>query len=184
MSRRFLLGLICLAAPAWAADTAVPSPSKVIAGAVGFQAPKDWQSEEYANGGGADPVRAFVSGQDRIVVRVYGAPGSAYATPAAFLGGAAASTMGRKPEKAGEAKASGRTVTLYKRGFPINQGDPHTPSGGQQVLGQEIFLILPASKGRFVVLSYARESPAPDLERRGEKAWAAFLKSVKPAGRK
>lgn len=184
MSRRLLLGLICLAAPAWAADTAPPSPSKLIAGFVTFQAPKDWQAEEYANGGGADPVRAFVSGEDRIVVRVFGAPGSGYKTPAAFLNGAAASTMGRKPEKTGEASAGGRTVALYRRGFPIGLGDPHAPSSGAPSMGRETFLILPATKGRFVVLSYARESPAPDLERRGEKAWAAFLKTVKLPGAK
>lgn len=178
MSRPLLLAFLCLAAPSRAAD----KPRQTIARNVSFQAPKGWQAEEYANGGGADPVQAFASGEDRIVVRVFGAPGSGYKDPAAFLGGAAASTMGRRPEKAGETTVAGRSTVLFRRGFPLNQGDPHTPSGGQPPLGREIFLILTAPNGRFVVLSYARSTPIPDLERRGEKAWAAFLKTVKPAG--
>lgn len=182
MSRRLLAVLLALAAPSWAAETKAPSPSKAISAVVRFSAPKGWRPEAYANG--ADPVFAFVSGEDRIVVRVFGAPGSAYADPAAFLSGAAASTMGRPPEKAGEATVTGRRTTLYQRGFPVSLGDPHIPSGRQQVLGREIFVVLPPLKGRFAVLSYARESPAPDLERTGEKAWEAFLKTVKSPGRK
>ncbi|MBI2384396.1 MAG: hypothetical protein HYV14_00125 [Elusimicrobia bacterium] len=182
MSRPFLAVLLTLAAPSWAAERTAPSPAKAISAVVRFSAPKGWRPEHYANG--ADPVSAFVSGEDRIVVRVFGAPGSAYADPAAFLSGAAASTMGRPPEKAGERTVARRRVDLHQRGFPVNLGDPHIPSGRQQVLGREIFLILPASKGRFAVLSYARESPAPDRERRGEKAWEAFLKTVKSPGRK
>lgn len=182
MSLPLFAVLLALAAPSWAAETKAPSPAKTIAAVIRFSAPKGWRAEEYANG--ADLVSAFVSGEDRIVVRVFGAPGSAYADPAAFLSGAAASTMGRPPEKAGEATVAGRRTTLYRRGFPVNLGDPHIPSGRQQVLGLEVFVILPPRKGRFVVLSYARESPAPDLERAGEKAWAAFLKTVKSPGRK
>ena len=47
------------------------------------------------------------------------------------------------------------------------------------MLGSELFAIFPAKGKRFVVLSYVRESPVPD-EGSGEKAWAAFLKTVKP----
>lgn len=181
MLRSLLAVCLCSLAPARAEE---PKPSLLIAGALRFEAPKGWQREEYSNGGGADPVEAFVSGEDRIIVRVFGAPGSGYKDAASFLAGPGASTMGQPPEKAGSARVSGRERSLYKRGFPINQGDPHVPSGRQQMLGRELFLILPAAKGRFAVLSYSRESPAPDLERRGEKAWAAFLKTVKLAGRK
>ena len=160
-----------------------PTPSQTVASLLSHQPPKGWRFEEYANGGGADPVVAFVDGLDRIAVRVFGAPGSGYKNPAAFLSGAAVSTMGQKPEAIGSVMAAGRQLTLYKHGFPINMGDPHAPSA-PTTLGKEVFCILPAAKGRFVVLSYARESPAPDLERRGEKAWAAFLKTVKLTGRK
>lgn len=160
-----------------------PTPSQAIAALISRQPPKGWSVEAYANAGGADPVEAFVDGVDRITIRAFGAPGSAHKKPAAFLAGAAASTMGRKPESVGSATVAGRRVTVYKRGFPINLGDPHAPSA-PTTLGKEFFCVLPVSDGRFVVLSYARESPAPDLERRGEKAWEAFLKTVKIPGRK
>jgi hypothetical protein len=126
---------------------------------------------------------AFSDGLDRITVRVFGARGSGYKNPALFLAGAAASTMGRKPENAGSVTVAGRRLALYKHGVPINLGDPHVPSG-PPMLGTEIFCILPAAGGRFVVLAYARESPAPDLEGRGDAAWEAFLKTVKLPGRK
>lgn len=160
-----------------------PTPSQAISALLSRQPPKGWNSEEYANAGGADPVEAFSDGVDRITIRAFGGPGSAYKKPAGFLAGAAASTMGRKPESVGSATVAGRRLTVYKRGFPINLGDPHAPSG-PPMLGKEFFCVLPVSGGRFVVLSYARESPAPDLERRGEEAWEAFLRTVKLPGRK
>lgn len=184
MPRSLLAALLCLAAPAWAADKPAPSPSKAIAAVVRFQAPDGWAAEEYANRDGADPVQAFASGEDRILVRVFGAPGSAYKNPAAFLAGAAASTMGRKPEKTGVELVAGRRVALYQRGFPIALGDPHAPSPPSPAMGREVFLVLSGKKGRFAVLSYSRESPAPDLAGAGEKAWAAFLKTVKTTGPK
>jgi hypothetical protein len=159
------------------------TPSQSVAALISHQPPKDWKVEEYANGGGADPVLAFVDGLDRITVRVFGAPGGAYKDSAAFLSGPAASTLGRKPEKVGSVTAAGRSLVLYRRGFPINLGDPHV-SSGPPMLGKEVFCLLPATGGRFIVLSLSRESPAPDLERRGEKAWEAFLKTVKLVGRK
>ena len=182
MSRRLLAALLAFAAPSWAADTKAPSPSRTISAVVRFSAPKGWRPEEYANG--ADPVSAFVSGEDRIVVRTFGPPGRAYADPAASLSGAPPPTMGRPPEKSGEGTVAGHRVMFYRRGFPIEPGDPHTPAGPQQALGREVFVVLPPRRGRFAVLSYARESPAPDLERAGEKAWEAFLKTVKSPGRK
>lgn len=159
------------------------TPSQSVAALVSHQPPKGWKVEEYSNRGGADPVVAFSDGLDRITVKVFGGPGSGYKTPALFLSGAAASTLGRKPENVGSVEVAGRRVALYRRGFPINLGDPHVPSG-PPMLGKEIFCVLPASGGRFVVLAYARESPVPDLEGRGDAAWEAFLKTVKLAGRK
>ena len=176
-----VLALPLAASAAGAADA--PAPSRAVAALVSHQAPKGWKTEEYANGGGADPVVAHVDGLDRITVRVFGAPGSGYKTPALFLSGAAASSMGRRPEAAGNVTVAGRRLALYKRGFPIDLGDPHAPSG-PVVLGREIFCVLPVAGGRFVVLAYSRESPAPDLERRGEKAWENLLKTVEIPGRK
>jgi hypothetical protein len=99
------------------------------------------------------------------------------------LAGPASSTLGRKPETSGSIAAAGRRLALYRHGLPVNLGDPHAPSG-PPALGSEVFCILTVSGGRFVVLSYARESPVPDMERRGEKTWEAFLKTVKLVGRK
>lgn len=183
---RIALAAAVVALTAAAAEKTVTTttPSQTIAALVSYQPPKSWEVEEYANGGGADPVIAFIDGSDRLVVRVFGAPGSGYKSPAAFLAGPAAATLGRKPEKAGATRVAGRELALYKRGFPVNLGDPHAPPAGPPRLGKEVFCVLPASGGRFVVLSYARESPAPDRQRRGEKAWAAFLKSVKLVSRK
>ncbi len=160
-----------------------PTPSQTVSGVLRYKAPGGWRVEEYANAGGADPVVAFVDGVDRISVHVYGAPGSAYKNPAKFLAGPAASTMGAKPEKVGSVAAAGRDLILYRHGIPVSLGDPHAASG-PPMLGREIFCLLPGPGGRFLVLSYARESPAPDLEGRGEKSWEAFLKTVKLVGRK
>lgn len=159
-----------------------PTPSQAVAALISYQPPKGWKVEEYANSGGADPVVAFVDGLDLITVRVFAAQCSEYKTPAAFLSGPAASTMGRKPETAGSITTAGRRLMLHKHGFPINLGDPHALSG-PTMLGREVFCILPASNGRFIVLSYAHESPAPDMEHHGEKAWETFLKTVKLVGR-
>lgn len=172
--------LAALAAVAAAPEKPVkdPSPAAVVRSVVRFTGPKGWNKEEYANGGGADPVVAFADGLDRISIRVFGAPGSAYKNPAAFLSGPAASTMGKKPDAAGRARVAGRTVPLYSHGVPVMIGDPHVRSGAPTMLGREVFCVLPAAKGRFVVLALARETPTPDPERKGEKAWQAFLKTV------
>lgn len=179
-----VLSAVASAAPVEESKTVkAPTPSQTVAGFVRYKAPANWTVAEYANGGGADPVVAFVDGVDRISVRIFGAPGSAYKNPPAFLAGPAASTMGAKPEKVASVQAAGRELILYRHGIPVNLGDPHAPSG-PPTLGREVFVLLPGTKGRFVVLSYARESPAPDLEGRGEKAWEIFLKTVKLVGRK
>ena len=46
------------------------------------------------------------------------------------------------------------------------------------------WIVLPTDGDTFVVPSYARESPAPDLAGRPEKVWASFLTAVEVVGRK
>lgn len=162
----------------------VADPAETFAGLVRFVPPTGWTRWAYANGDGADPVLAFEDVLDRISLRRFGAPGSAFATPAAFLRGPAATTMGRPPERVGAVTVAGQELTLYRRGFPIHLGDPHAPSGGPVMLGRAEFCVLPTNGDAFVVLSYERESPAPDLDGRPEKVWVAFLKTVEVVGRK
>ncbi len=156
----------------------VADPMQTFADLVRFVPPTGWSREAYANGDGADPVLAFEDLLDRISLRRFGAPGSAFATSASFLRGPAATTMGSPPEVAGTVTVAGRELTLYRRGFPIHLGDPHVRSGGPVTLGRAVFCVLPTDGDTFVVLSYERESPAPDLEGRPEKVWASFLKTV------
>ncbi len=179
MSRLLLAAL--LAAPA-AAELGSPG-SLEMAKYVTWKGPKGWRVEEYANGGGADPVVAYVYGQDRLTVRLFGAPGSAYKDAAAFFAGPAATSMGKKPGSSGTAKVAGKTLPVRTRTFPVMLGDPHTRGAAPPLTGRERFVVLPLAEGRFAVLAMARESPAPDLERTGEKAWKAFLASVAPAKR-
>lgn len=176
------------AAAAFAADAKeapkpvkTASPAAAVASLLTFKSPDGWKAEEYANG--ADPIVAYSDGFDRIAARAFGAPGSAYKTPAEFLAGPAGTSMGAKAEDAGKAVVAGRKVSLYKRRVPLDLGDPHIP-GGPTRFGAETFCVIPAAKGRFVVLSYARESPVPDLEDKGEKSWENLLKTVKLPGRK
>jgi hypothetical protein len=168
-----------LALPASAAPAA-PSPESAVAALVSLTPPKGWEKTAYANAGGADAVVAYQDGADRLLARVFGAPGSFYETPRAFLTGPAAATMGRRPRPAGRALVAGRRLRVYRRGYPLADGDPHAVSSGRARMASERFVILPpAPDGRFVVLSYQRESPVPDPELRGEAAWKAFLKSAR-----
>lgn len=180
-----VLALSIVASFACSADEPMPThavaPSYILAALVRFEPPKGWTREESATGGGTDPAVAYVDGLDRITVRVYGAPGSVYRIPADFLSGPAASTLGRTPGAIGRVTVAGRELPLYEQGFPIHLGDPHEPSP-PLTLGRAVFCVLPSAGDRFVVLSYARESPAPDVERRGERAWEAFLRSVQLVG--
>ena len=173
---------LTLAPAASAAEVTVKTktPAAAVAALVHFTAPKGWATSDYANSGGADPVVRLANLSDAITLKVYGAPGSAYATPEIFLTGPAATSQGAAPIKDGTVSVAGRKLTLYRRRFPINVPNPHGPPA-PLMLGSEMFAILPASGKSFVVLSRVRESPIPDIESRGEKAWAAFLKSVKPA---
>lgn len=162
-----------------------PSPGASVAALLSVSAPAGWTRTEYANAGGADAVVAFESGEDRLAVRLYGAAGSFYRAPEDFLKGPAATTMGRPAERAGTAVVAGAKVVLWRHGVPILDGDPHTPSAAPR-LGPAVFCVLPpVPDGRFLVLSYERQSPVPDLAGKGEKAWKSFLKSARrPAAQK
>lgn len=182
-----LVSALAAATAAQAAETPMkkPSPAAAVASLLRFQAPAGWRRGEYANSRGADPVVEFEKGADRIAVYVYGAPGSSYKTPADFLGSPAATTMGRAPDPAGSAVVAGRGVALYRRRFPLADGDPHAASSAPPRFGSAVFCVLPpAADGRFAVLTYARESPIPGLDDRGEKSWNSFLKTVRVPGPK
>lgn len=175
------LAALLLAAPSEAKmKEAPPAPAALVRAAVSFKAPAGWKESAHANG--PDPVLELRSGLDRIVLRVFGGAGSAYATPELFLKGPAAGTLGSAPQPAGEARVAGRALTLYEHGYPIMQGDPHVPSpGGRPPLAIERYVLLPLPGGRFVVAGHAYESPIPSADPAGAKAFAAFLETLKPA---
>ncbi|MDE2490883.1 MAG: hypothetical protein KGM24_08545 [Elusimicrobia bacterium] len=173
------LAVLAAAVAAAPAPRKTPSPAEAVAALVGVAAPAGWTRSAYSNAGGADPVVAFERGADRLVVRVFGAPGSFYATPADFLKGPAATTLGRRPDRAGSARVSGRRVRVWRRSFPLDDEDPHTPYLRRRRMGGEYFCVLPpAPDGRFVVLSWQRSGPGFDPSHAGKRAWEAFLKTV------
>ena len=184
MRTSLLAVLVLAAAVAAAVETPMKKP-EAVSTRLSFKGPAGWLKSEYANSAGADPVVEFEKGSDRVSIDLFGAAGSAYKTPEAFLLGPAATTMGKAPARAGEATVAGRAVAVWRRQFPIADSGPHMTSAAPPRMGTETFCVLPPSAdGRFAVLSYARENPIPDPEGRGEKAWKAFLKTVKPVAAK
>ncbi len=171
MNRLILAATLILGASA-SANAGAKTPEQAVKALVSFKAPKAWRVVSYANAGDADPVLRFESGSDAILIRAFGAPGSDYPAPADFVDGSAYGS--------GSTVVAGRKLDVRRKRFPIEAADPHRPSPGQAILGTEEFCVLPLSGGRFAVLAYRRASPLPDPERKGAKAWAAFLKSVKP----
>jgi hypothetical protein len=163
------------------AQEKVPA-DETIEGLIRIRPPEGWSRWAYANTGGADLVLRFENRSDVLAVTVYGAKGSFYKSVADFMTGPAATTMGRPPDLAGEETVAGHKVTLYRRQFPLGIGDPpHSDPTRLPPMGKELFCVLPPfGDGRFVVLSYQRESPFPDPdpEKKGGNAWEAFLKSV------
>ncbi|MFI5345214.1 MAG: hypothetical protein ACHQ51_02455 [Elusimicrobiota bacterium] len=155
------------------------TPAATLAALLRFEAPAGWKRSDYTNTAGADTVVGFEDGLDRIAIYAYGTKGSAYKTPAEFLKGPAATTMGTPPVRFGSTPVAGRKADLYRRGYPLMDTDPHAPSPRPTRMGSQIFCVLPpTADGRFVVLTYSRESPAPDPAARGENTWNAFLKSI------
>jgi hypothetical protein len=125
-------------------------------------------------------VITYEKGIDRIELKIFGAPKSFYQTPEDFMAGPGATTMGRAPVKFGVVKTAGGSVTVYRREFPLPGGDPHAFSAGPPRMGRETFCVLPPFRdGRFAVLSYARESPAPDITGGADKVWKDFLAGVR-----
>lgn len=175
-------GLILGLAAGAAAEGTVKTktPAQAVAALMRFSPPKGWTAVEYSNAEGADPVLRFENLADAVQIRVFGASGSDYRTPKDFLAGPAATEMGAAPSAAGTVGVAGRKLALYRRRFPIEVSNPHGPSAPKSPVGTELFCVLPLKDGRFAVLAYRRASPIPDLHQKGEKAWAAFLKTVKP----
>ncbi len=186
MNRWILAGALILSTTAAAAaggTVKTKTPAQAVAALVRFAPPKGWSVVEYANAGGADPVLRFENLSDAVQIRLFGAPGSDYPTEKDFLAGPAATERGAAASDAGTAVVAGKKLALRRRRFSIEVSDPHHPSSGKSLMGTEVFCVLPLKDGRFAVLAYRRESPVPDLRQKGEKAWEAFLKTVRPKGR-
>lgn len=149
----------------------VKNPAQAVSAAVRHTAPKGWKKNSYANG--ADPVLRYRSDSDELVIKLYGGPGSANPEPKDFL------ALGAAPAKAGSAEVAGQERDVWSRSFALESRDPHGSSPATDLKGTETFVVLPLKGERFAVLSWRRSSPVPDLNRKGEKAWAAFLRSVK-----
>lgn len=162
---------------------AATAPGAAVEAVVTWSSPAGWMRSDYANG--PDPVVAFENGSDRLKLAVYGAPGSAFKTVAEFMSGPAATSMGAPPTKDGTETVAGAATTVYRRKFPLLSGDPHG-AGRPRFMGVEKFVVLkPAADGRFAVVSYMQDTPAPDLQGKGEKAWKRLLNSlVSPKARK
>ena len=174
------LAVLLLAAPSKAKMT---DPLEQMAAAVSFSAPKGWTRSAHANG--PDPVLELRSGLDRIVLRLFGGPDSAYATPELFLRGPAAGTLGAPPETVGEALVAGRKRTLYQHGYPLMSAVSPVPGAdGRPPLALERYVVLPLANGRFVVAGHAYESPIPSARPDGARAFEAFLKTLKAAPKK
>lgn len=156
------------------------TPARAVAALVAHAPPRGWTVASYSNSGGADPVLRYEKLSDALIIRVFGAPGSAYASPRAFLSGPAASSLGAAPREKGKVASAAGKLKAYRRDYPMAASDPHGPAA-PSLTSTEIFAVLPLKAPRFAVVSWRRETPAPDLQRTGEKAWAAFVKSVRPA---
>lgn len=167
------LALWMTAAAAAEATVKKTTPTREIKALMSFTAPKGWTPRDYANAGGADPVSSWESGVDSFEIHVFGAPGSDFASPPDYQ-------AVDESASAGTAEVAGRKLDLRKRGFDLSPSDPHHRSPVKSPRGTERYCVLPLKGGRFAVLLWRRASPAPDLERKGDKAWAGFLKSVRP----
>jgi len=172
-----LLGTAAFAAAEGTVKT--KTPAQAIAALVRFTPPKGWTPVEYANAEGADPVLRFEKLSDAVQIRVFGAPGSDYPTIKDFMAGPAATEQGAAPAADGTVTVAGRKLAVYRRRFSTGVSNPHGPAAPKAPMGVERFCVLPLKDGRFAALAYRRETPAPDLEGKGEKAWAAFLKSIR-----
>jgi hypothetical protein len=169
-----LLAAVIASALAGAGEAPVPQPVLESFGPARYAAPADWEAER--KDAAVDPSARYSRGLDVIKIRLLGGKGSRYSGPADYLKGFEATTMGKAPEKVRQVKAGASKVWLYRHGYPVDLGDPSAPPAGAPALASEEFCIVPHG-GRFFILSFAHESPIPDPEAAGEKAWALFLAS-------
>jgi hypothetical protein len=158
-----------------AGEAGAPRAALESFGPARYVAPTGWSAERKDRP--VDPVMRFERDLDVIRIRVLGGKGSRYATPADFLRGFEATTMGHPPERRREIQVAGRKVWLYRHGYPLARGDPHVADPRPPELASEEFCILPVGD-RFLVLSFAHESAIPDLDDAGTRAWEALLASV------
>lgn len=175
-----------LASGAFADSPAKTSDVEANVSPVRFASPPDWERSEFTSSDGMDTAVEFSQGDDRISILVFGAPGSAYKTPADFLAGPRAMSGEAAPVRAGVEKVAGKKTILYRRQFPL--GDTRQTDDDDDAeearMGTEIFCIVPpGADRRFVVLSYARENDEADPAGVGAKAWAAFLKTIRSPGK-
>lgn len=160
-----------LAAPALAKDKEKPVKTlSEIEQTAAFSLPEGWSQEKSS---GADPYVRLSKGRHVIRIRLLGGPGSAKASPEAFLESPAAGTAGRPPEVSGEVKVAGQERKIYRHQYGVDLGDPHAKRSAPG-MAEEQYVLVPAGK-RFFVLSYAYESAVPSANNAGEKAWEAFL---------
>ena len=154
--------------PALSAQEADPFSS------IGYSAPSGWELER--NKPGREPELRFSKDLDAIKIRLRGGKGSRYASASDFVQGFEATTLGRPPEKLRKIRVAGRRVWLYRHGYPVMLGDPHMQDPRPPQLAQEEFCVIPWG-GKFWVLSWTLDSPVPDPEAAGERAWELFLSS-------
>jgi hypothetical protein len=152
-------------------ESPVNKPPLDFAGVARFQPLEGWTVRRTE---GNDPSLSLARDQDIIKVRLFGGKGSRYLRLHDYLKGFEATTMGNPPERIREATVGGLRIWFYRHGYPLMQGDPSVMDPRPPMLASEEFCILPVGR-RFLVLSWAVESPAPDPESSGENAWKAFL---------
>ncbi|HAM36881.1 MAG TPA: hypothetical protein DEB40_11750 [Elusimicrobia bacterium] len=145
-----------------------------FAGVASIESPEGWEVDKAEDA--VDPSLIFSLGPDIIKARLLGGEGSRYASPAEYLKGFEATTMGKPPEKIRAIKVVGGKTWLYRHGYPMALGDPHVVGDMPPILAQEEFCIIPIGR-KFLVLSWAHES-APDPEFAAEKAWTRFLERI------
>jgi hypothetical protein len=168
--------LAVLIIPALAAapkESPVNKPPLEFAGVARFPPLEGWTVRRTE---GTDPSLILSRDQDIIKARLFGGKGSRYLRLPDYLKGFEATTMGNPPEKVREATVSGLRIWFYRHGYPLMQGDPSVMDPRPPMLASEEFCILPVG-GRFLVLSWAVESPAPDPDAPGEAVWQSFLDS-------
>ena len=169
------LAAMLFSALTWAGEGPVHKPALDSFGPARYAAPAGWELQKKDSA--ADPWRRFTQDSDVIEIKLVGGKGSRYASSADYLAGFEATTMGKPPEKLRQARVAGLKVWIWRHGYPINLGDPHVVDPRPPQLAREEFCLIPCGK-KFLVLKWAHESPIPDLNAVGKKAWESFLGSL------